>query len=93
MLARGLAVANFESANSRGVCVDLLKSIAEKVDAPELTSGTLEIVVAVLEQVIEDWMDVTTSATSAGRAVLPMTKQADACLAVTSVGRAVERAR
>lgn len=83
-------MANSESAKARGDCADLEKSMAEKVELPEVTSGTLERVFAVAEQVMEDWIELTTSATSPGRGVLPTTKQALAWRRVRSVvGRAV----
>lgn len=74
--ARGDLVANLERANWRGVCFEVAKLTEEKEVLPEVTSGTLEMVLTVEEQVMEDWIEVTTSATSAGRVVLPMTKQA-----------------
>lgn len=46
-----------------------------KVVDPDVTSGTLSMVVPD-PQVTEDWMDVTESWTSCGRASLPTTKQA-----------------
>jgi hypothetical protein len=52
------------------------KSMEEKDTAPEETSGTEERVLAVAEQVIVLAREVATSATSAGRAVLPTMKQA-----------------
>lgn len=55
--------------------MEVAKFTEEKETAPEVTSGTLEMVV-VLPQVIEDWTLVTAAATSAGRAVVPTTKQA-----------------
>lgn len=64
------------SANCRGVEEDCEKSTWLKETAPEVTSGTSEIVVSVVEQVIEDWIASTESWTSAGRVVLPITKQA-----------------
>lgn len=69
-------MANVESANCSGVCFEVAKLMEEKEVVPEVTSGTLEMVLTVLEQLMEDWMEVTTVATSAGRVVLPMTKQA-----------------
>ena len=90
MSARGSAVANSPSAKSSGVWEDREKSIAENVALPDDTSGTLESVVAVLEQVTSFWMAITVLATSAGRAVLPITKQALAWRCVRDVvGRAV----
>lgn len=92
VLASGSAVANSESANCNGVCDDLLKSILEKLTAPDVTSGTFEMVVAESEQVITFWMDVTESLTSAGSAVSPTTKHAAAWRGVKSlVGRAMAR--
>lgn len=91
MSARGSAVANCASANSSGVCDDWEKSMVENVAPPEETSGTLEIVVAVVEQVMLFWMADTVSATSPGSAVVPIMKQALACRDVRAVvGRAVE---
>lgn len=49
----------------------------EKDTLPEVTSGTLESVFTVEEQVMLEPSEVTTSATSAGSVVLPTTKQAD----------------
>lgn len=70
------------------------KSILENVALPDVTSGTLDKVFAVAEQVTSFWIAVTTSATSPGRAVLPTTKQALAWRAKSSVvGRAVEAER
>lgn len=46
-----------------------------KVADPDVTSGTLSMVVPE-PQVTEDWMDVTESWTSCGRASLPTTKHA-----------------
>jgi hypothetical protein len=48
----------------------------EKETAPDVTSGTPEMDLAVLEQVIDDWIWVTVVDTSAGRAVVPIMKQA-----------------
>jgi hypothetical protein len=88
--ARGSAVANFWSANWSGVCEDLEKSTSENVAPPEETSGTPEMVLAELLQVTALWTEVTTSATSAGSAVLPTTKQALACrVAMSVMGSAV----
>jgi hypothetical protein len=42
---------------------------------PEITSGTPEMVVMAVLQVIISWVAVTLSWTSAGRAVLPIMKQ------------------
>lgn len=50
----------------------------EKDVAPDVTSGTPEIVLAFAEHVIAFCTDVTVSATSAGRTVLPTTKHAAA---------------
>lgn len=80
MLASGLAVANLESANWRGVWLDWLKSIEEKVVEPEVTSGTPEIVFLDVEQVTVEARLAATSATSAGSVVEPITKQALAAL-------------
>jgi hypothetical protein len=63
-------------AKAKGVSGDLEKSMEEKVVRPEVTSGTLERVFAVAEQVTVFWREVATSATSAGSAVLPTRKQA-----------------
>lgn len=76
MEARGDLVANMERANCKGVWLDVAKLTDEKETLPDVTSGTLEMVFVLAEHVIVDWMSVTTSATSAGRAVLPTTKQA-----------------
>ena len=50
----------------------------EKVVLPDVTSGTPERVVDELEQVMVLAREVTTSATSAGRVVEPIMKQASA---------------
>lgn len=76
MDARGVSVANSERANVRGESEEAEKSMEENVVEPEVTSGTPEIVVLEVSQVMTDWMEVTTSATSAGRVVLPTMKQA-----------------
>lgn len=68
---------NLSRANCKGVWEDWEKSMLEKLTLPDVTSGTLESVFAVVEQVMLDWMVVTTSATSAGRAVVPGVKQAE----------------
>jgi hypothetical protein len=74
--ARGVAVANSLRAKASGVSFDLEKSMEEKDVRPDVTSGTLERVFAVAEQVTVFWREVATSATSAGSAVLPTRKQA-----------------
>lgn len=74
--ASGVAVANVERAKFSGVSEDWVKSMEENDIPPEETSGILEMVVWVFEQVMLDWMLVTVSWTSAGRVVLPITKQA-----------------
>lgn len=79
-------VANSESANSRGVEDDLEKSSEEKVLVPEVTSGTPEMVVLVVSQVMSPWMAVTVSWTSAGRVVLPTMKHAFACRSKMEIG-------
>lgn len=56
-----MAVANSERANSRGVLVDFVKSIEEKDVVPEVTSGTPEMVVLEVSQVMAPWMAVTVS--------------------------------
>lgn len=76
MEARGLAVANSLRAKASGEEEDLLKSMEEKEIEPDVTSGTLERVLAVAEQVMVFWREAATSATSAGSAVVPTTKQA-----------------
>ena len=76
MLARGVAVANLESAKASGVCVESAKLIEEKVMPPEDTSGTLSIVVVLVSHVTEFWMASTVDCTSAPISVFPMTKQA-----------------
>lgn len=53
MLARGDEVAKVSSANCSGVELDLEKSMLLKETLPDVTSGTLLIVVAVFEQVTE----------------------------------------
>jgi hypothetical protein len=58
----------------------------EKDTPPEETSGTPERVVVEVSQVIEFWIAVTVSWTSAGRAVLPTMKQAWAWRAVREMG-------
>src|SRR6187549_78655 len=78
--ASGVLVANLLSANSSGVCLDVAKLMVEKAMPPETTSGTPERVVLLVSQVTTFWIEATVSDTSAGRAVLPMTKQAPACL-------------
>jgi hypothetical protein len=80
-----LAVANCEVANARGVSDESAKFTLEKEMPPEETSGTPESVVVLVSQVTFPWMAVTVSWTSAGRAVLPITKQALLCLSL-SVG-------
>lgn len=71
-----LAVANFDKAKASGVSVDVEKSMEEKVWVPDVTSGTEEMVLTELEQVMEDWMEVTVSITSWGRVIEPMMKHA-----------------
>lgn len=71
-----MAVANSLSAKASGEDEEVLKSIDEKDTEPEVTSGTLERVLAVAEQVTVFWREVATSATSAGSAVVPTRKQA-----------------
>jgi hypothetical protein len=66
--------------------------MSEKLVLPEVTSGTLEIVFAVAEQVMSFWIAVTTSATSAGRTSLPTMKQAFVWRVVRA-GRAVAEER
>lgn len=69
-------MANSESANVSAEVEASAKLMLEKVVEPDVTSGTLAIVV-VSEQVMLDPRAVTTSATSAGRVVDPTMKQAD----------------
>lgn len=75
MEARGVAVANSLSANPRGVRFESLKLMSENETSPDVTSGTLAIVL-VVPQVTSFWMAAALSATSAGRTLLPTTKQA-----------------
>lgn len=75
-LARGVDVAKVSMANCSGLELDLEKSMLLNVAFPEVTSGTVAMVVLVVEQVTLSTMAVTESCTSAGRAVLPTTKQA-----------------
>jgi len=79
VLASGVFVANLVRENCRAVWEEVAKLTEEKEMPPEETSGTPERVSRAALQVMRDWMSVTTSATSAGRAVLPMMKQALAC--------------
>lgn len=72
----GDEVANSDSAKARGDCDESAKLMEEKETEPEVTSGTPPRVFADAEHVIEDWMEFTLSSTSAGSAVLPMTKHA-----------------
>lgn len=51
----------------------------EKEIPPEDTSGTEPMVVRRVLQVMEDWIAVAVSETSAGRALEPTMKQAAAC--------------
>lgn len=83
MEARGEEVAKVWSAKLRGVRLEAEKSMEEKETPPLETSGTVPIVVADRSQVTAFWMEVTEAWTSAGRAVLPTTKQA---LALSSRG-------
>lgn len=76
VLARGVAAAKVSSANCSGVELDWEKSTLLKVTLPEVTSGTLSMVVLVVEHVTEDWIWVTEVWTSAGSVVSPTTKQA-----------------
>lgn len=73
--ANGVAVANLSSANARGVSEDVAKLMSEKVCVPDVTSGTPERVVTAVLQVTEDSMAVSTSMTSWGSTVEPITKQ------------------
>jgi hypothetical protein len=75
-LASGVAVAKVVSAKLSGVRDDWEKSIEEKDMPPDETSGTPEMVVLELSQVMTLWMELTASWTSAGRVVEPITKQA-----------------
>jgi hypothetical protein len=74
-LASGVAVAKVVRTKFRGVRFEVAKSIEEKEMPPEITSGTPEMVVTAVLQVIIFWIAVTLSWTSAGRAVLPIMKQ------------------
>lgn len=76
VLASGVAVVKVSMANCSADELDLEKSMLLNETLPEVTSGTLSMVVAVVEHVTDDWIAVTESCTSAGRAVLPTTKQA-----------------
>ena len=75
MEARGSAVAKVLRAKASGVSELVSKLMEEKVVEPDVTSGTLEIVLAELEQVTRAAMELSASMTSWGRAVEPMTKQ------------------
>ncbi len=86
-------VANSDSANARGDFDDAAKLIEEKETEPAVTSGTPEIVFAEAEQVIEDWMAFTLSATSAGSVVSPMTKHAFAAREVREARTAISYRR
>lgn len=81
-----MAVANCEVANASGVSDESAKLTLEKDTPPEDTSGTPESVVVLVSQVTFPWIAVTVSWTSAGRAVLPITKQALLCLESRVVG-------
>lgn len=74
-VAGSAGVAKVSRANCSGLEPDLLKSILLNVADPDVTSGTLSMVVPV-PHVTDDWIALTESSTSAGRAVLPTTKQA-----------------
>jgi predicted amidohydrolase len=76
LLARGDVVTNCVRAKSRGVLSDAAKLTDENETPPDVTSGTSSMVVDVAEQVMLPWMATTLAAVSAGRVVLPMTKQA-----------------
>ena len=71
-------MANSERANVRGEEEDAEKSMEEKDVEPDVTSGTPESVVVDVSQVMVFWREVTTSSTSAGKAVSPTMKQAEA---------------
>lgn len=92
VLARGVAVANSSKAKASGERLDWLKSMDEKVVAPEVTSGTEERVFAVAEQVMVLARESATSATSAGRVSVPTTKQA-VWRGLREVGKAAARER
>ena len=74
-LASGVSVAKVVRAKFRGVRFEVAKSIEEKDMPSEITSGTPEMVVMAVLQVIISWIAVTLSWTSTGRAVLPIMKQ------------------
>lgn len=76
MLASGVAVANSCKAKASGDKEEREKSTLEKVVVPDVTSGTLERVFAVVEHFMMGVRVVTMVATSAGRAVVPGVKQA-----------------
>jgi hypothetical protein len=76
VLASGVAVANSWSAKARGDWLEREKSMLLKDTAPLETSGTEERVFAVAEQVTVFASELATSATSAGRVVVPTMKQA-----------------
>ena len=69
-------MAKVETAKASGVWEDLEKSNEENDTPPEETSGTPEMVVLEVEQVTLFMMLSTESWVSAGRATLPITKQA-----------------
>lgn len=74
-LASGGAAAKVVSAKFRGVSFEMAKFMDENEMPPEITSGTPEMVVTAVLQVMTSWIDVTLVWTSAGRAVLPAMKR------------------
>jgi len=88
-VAKGLAVANSVVANARGEEDESAKFMLEKEMPPEETSGTPERVVVLVSQVMALCIAVTVSWTSAGRAVVPVMKQALFCRVVRVVGASI----
>jgi hypothetical protein len=86
-LASGVAVAKVVRAKFRGVSFEVAKSMEENEMPPEITSGTPEMVVMAVLQVIISWIAATLSWTSAGRAVLPIIKQGFARGEMVGAGR------
>ena len=72
-----MGVANLLRAKASGVWPEVAKLTEEKETPPEETSGTLEMVLRAVLHVTRPLMLLTEVTTSAGRAVLPMTKQAE----------------
>lgn len=60
-LANGVAVAKVVRAKFRGVSFEVAKFMEEKEIPPEITSGTPEMVVMAVLQVIISWIAVTLS--------------------------------